>query len=137
MSTDIDSVRTTKVQMEEKIWLELKNMNQTQMMMSGTLSSGQHFMFNDPEYNSKFSGLIMGKTPTITPDTKANSIGATTLSGLLFSGYSSLVETDNIYFGKVTRALRRCYCWWNGRRCLCITSIKFRWISRQSIIRRI
>lgn len=83
-----------------------KNMNQTQMMMSGTLSSGQHFVFNDPEYNSKFSGLIMGKTPTITPDNKANSIGATTLSGLLFSGYSSLVETDNIYFGnnKVTRA---------------------------------
>lgn len=83
-----------------------KNMNQTQMMMSGTLADGQHFVFNDPEYSAKFSGLIMGKTPTITPDDKGNSIGATTLSGLLYSGYSSLVETDNIYFGnnKVTRA---------------------------------
>lgn len=83
-----------------------KNMNQTQMMMSGTLADGQHFVFNDPEYSAKFSGLIMGKTPTITPDDKGNSIGATTLSGLLYSGYSSLVETDNIYFGnnKVARA---------------------------------
>lgn len=76
-----------------------KNMNPTQIMMSGTLAKEDQFIFNDPDFNAKFSGTVIGSKPLTTPDNNNNPIGPTTLQGVIKAGYENLVDTSNIYFG--------------------------------------
>ena len=60
------------------------SMNNPQMMVHGTLSTGKAFEFNDPDASSKFSGVILGTSSLTTP--KGEALPATTLDVILKSG---------------------------------------------------
>lgn len=82
--------------------LDAKNtdrLTETQMLLKGTLQTGQRFIFNDPENASKFDGLIVGQMAfTTAKDNKP--MGSTTLFGVLKQGeWERLVDTENIHFG--------------------------------------
>lgn len=76
-----------------------KHLTETEMLMRGTLGTGQRFIFNDPENSTKFEGLITG-TMAFTSAKDNKPIGPTTLFGVLKNGeWERLVDTDKIYFG--------------------------------------
>ena len=74
-----------------------KNMNNPQMMIDGTLSTGKSFVFNDPDAGSKFSGLIIGTSALTTP--KGETIPPTTLDKILSTGWNQVVDINNVFFG--------------------------------------
>lgn len=111
ISTDISSsystspvsekVATGKASEGEESLTGAKNMTPTQIMMQGTLASADRkFVFNDPDFNSKFQGLIIGQKALTTADDRNAPIGPTTLEEVLSGGrWNELVQQDNIYFG--------------------------------------
>lgn len=75
-----------------------KNMNNIQTMLKGTFATGKRMTYNDPEYASKFEGLVLGSVPTTAID--GSPTGPTTLTGLLKTGgHENYVDTNNLYFG--------------------------------------
>lgn len=75
-----------------------KNMNNIQTMLKGTFATGKRMTYNDPEYASKFEGLVLGSVPTTAVD--GSPTGPTTLTGLLKAGgHENYVDTNNLYFG--------------------------------------
>lgn len=75
-----------------------KNMNNIQTMLEGTFTTGKRMTYNDPEYASKFEGLVLGSVPTTAVD--GSPTGPTTLTGLLKAGgHENYVDTNNLYFG--------------------------------------
>ena len=75
-----------------------KNMNNIQTMLKGTFTTGKRMTYNDPEYASKFEGLVLGSIPTTAVD--GSPTGPTTLTGLLKAGgHENYVDTNNLYFG--------------------------------------
>lgn len=75
-----------------------KNMNNIQTMLEGTFTTGARMTYNDPEYASKFEGLVLGSVPTTAVD--GSPTGPTTLTGLLKAGgHENYVDTNNLYFG--------------------------------------
>lgn len=75
-----------------------KNMNNIQTMLAGTFATGKRMTYNDPEYASKFEGLVLGSVPTTAIDGSPTS--PTTLTGLLKAGgHENYVDTNNLYFG--------------------------------------
>lgn len=72
-------------------------MTPLQMLMSGTLNTGNQFSFNDPEVNAMFKGLMTGSAALTSVNGKP--LGPTTLTGVLKEGWEQLVNTDKIYFG--------------------------------------
>jgi len=60
-------------------------LTETEMLMRGTLGTGQRFIFNDPENSTKFEGLITG-TMAFTTAKDNKPMGATTLFGALKQG---------------------------------------------------
>lgn len=75
-----------------------KNMSNIQTMLEGTFATGKRMTYNDPEYASKFEGLVLGSVPTTAVD--GSPTGPTTLTGLLkTAGHENYVDTNNLYFG--------------------------------------
>ena len=75
-----------------------KNMSNIQTMLKGTFTTGKRMTYNDPEYASKFEGLVLGSVPTTAVD--GSPTGPTTLTGLLKTGgHENYVDTNNLYFG--------------------------------------
>ncbi len=75
-----------------------KNMNNIQTMLKGTFTTGKRMTYNDPEYASKFEGLVLGSVPTTAVD--GSPTGPITLTGLLKAGgHENYVDTKNLYFG--------------------------------------
>lgn len=73
-------------------------MNNIQTMLKGTFATGKRMTYNDPEYASKFEGLVLGSVPTTAVD--GSPTGPTTLTGLLKTGgHENYVDTNNLYFG--------------------------------------
>lgn len=98
-STQVNPVSESKATSGSDSMTGAENLTSTEMLFRGTLGTGKRFVFNDPEYSTKFEGLMTGIMPLTTA--KGNQpIGPTTLTGVLKQGeWERLVDTNNIYFG--------------------------------------
>lgn len=72
-------------------------MSPIELFMTGTLYTGNHITYNDPDVNAKLQGTMTGTMAMVSPDNKT--ITPTTMSSFLMTGWETLVDSTQIQFG--------------------------------------
>lgn len=72
-------------------------MSPIELFMDGTLYTGNHIIYNDPDVNAKLQGTMTGTMAMVSPDNKT--ITPTTMSSFLMTGWETLIDSTQIQFG--------------------------------------